>query len=143
MVASHTPPTGDLAHNPDLCPDWELNQRPFGLQAGTQSTELHQQGREESFGTCLFLFIVDTITDVPHCLPSVLFPSVPALPTPRPSPHCCLCPWAMHTCIYALWLISSSSLPTLLSSDSCQSVPCIHASGFILSVYFVCWIPYE
>ena len=28
VVASHTPPTGDLAHNPGMGPDWELNQRP-------------------------------------------------------------------------------------------------------------------
>ena len=33
-----------LAHNPGMCPDWELNQRPFGLQATTQSTETYQQG---------------------------------------------------------------------------------------------------
>ena len=33
-----------LAHNPGMCPDWESNQRPFGLQAGTQSTEPHQPG---------------------------------------------------------------------------------------------------
>ena len=27
------PPTGDQAHNPDLCPDWEdLNQQPCGSQ---------------------------------------------------------------------------------------------------------------
>ena len=25
VVASHTLPTGDLAHNPDICLDWELN----------------------------------------------------------------------------------------------------------------------
>ena len=24
-VASHTPPIGDLAHNPGVCPDWESN----------------------------------------------------------------------------------------------------------------------
>ena len=42
VVASHTPPTGDTAPNPGMCPDWELNQGPFGLQAGTQSTEPHQ-----------------------------------------------------------------------------------------------------
>ena len=42
MVASHTPPTGDLAHNLGMCPDWELNWQPFGLQGGTQSTEPHQ-----------------------------------------------------------------------------------------------------
>ena len=26
VVASHAPPTGDLAHNPGMCPDWESNQ---------------------------------------------------------------------------------------------------------------------
>ena len=25
VVASHAPPTGDLAHNPGMCLDWELN----------------------------------------------------------------------------------------------------------------------
>ena len=25
-VVSHTPPTRDLACNPGMCPDWELNQ---------------------------------------------------------------------------------------------------------------------
>ena len=39
-------PTGDLAHNPGMCPDWELNLLPFGLQASTQSTEPHQPGLE-------------------------------------------------------------------------------------------------
>ena len=38
------PLTGDLAHNPGMCPDWESIQQPFGLQAGTQSTEPHQPG---------------------------------------------------------------------------------------------------
>ena len=36
---------GDLACNLGMCPDWELNQRPFGLQTGAQSTEPHQPGR--------------------------------------------------------------------------------------------------
>ena len=44
VVASRTPPTGDPAHNPGMCPDWELNQQPFGSQAGAQSTEPHQPG---------------------------------------------------------------------------------------------------
>ena len=46
VVASHTHPTGDLACNPGLYPDWELNRRPFGSQACAQSTELHQPGLE-------------------------------------------------------------------------------------------------
>ena len=27
------PSTGDLAHNPGMCPDWELNQQPFDSQS--------------------------------------------------------------------------------------------------------------
>ena len=34
----------DLAHNPGMCRDWELNLRPFGSQAGAQSTEPYQPG---------------------------------------------------------------------------------------------------
>ena len=44
LVVSHTPTTGDLSCSPGMCPDRESNQRPFGLQASTQSTELHQSG---------------------------------------------------------------------------------------------------
>ena len=29
VVASRMPPTGDLACNPDTCPDWESNRRLF------------------------------------------------------------------------------------------------------------------
>ena len=29
-VTSHTPPTSDLACNPGMCPDWELNWQPIG-----------------------------------------------------------------------------------------------------------------
>ena len=45
---------------PGMCPDWELNQRPFGLQAGTQSTESHQPGQSSAFwilfSSCSFFF---------------------------------------------------------------------------------------
>ena len=44
VVASHARHTGDLAYNSGMCPDWEWNQWPFGLQAGAQSTEPHQPG---------------------------------------------------------------------------------------------------
>ena len=33
MVASCAPPTGDLAFNPCMCPDWESNLQHFALQA--------------------------------------------------------------------------------------------------------------
>ena len=52
VVASHAPPTEDLAHNPGpqwesewqslMCPEWESNWRPSGSQAFAQSTEPHQ-----------------------------------------------------------------------------------------------------
>ena len=32
VVASHVVPTGDLACNPGMCPDWELNWQPFASQ---------------------------------------------------------------------------------------------------------------
>ena len=41
-VASRTPPAGDLARKPVMCPDWESNQWSIGLQASTQPTEPHQ-----------------------------------------------------------------------------------------------------
>ena len=44
VVVCHTPSTGDLAHNPGMCPGWESNQQPFDLQASAQSTESYQPG---------------------------------------------------------------------------------------------------
>ena len=49
LVASHAPPTWDLAHNPGMYPDWESNWWPFSLQASTQSTEPHQPGPMSNF----------------------------------------------------------------------------------------------
>ena len=49
QVASHThTPTGDLAHYPGMCPDGELNQKPFGLQASAQSTEPDKPGWDDN-----------------------------------------------------------------------------------------------
>ena len=48
-VASCAPPTGDLAHNSGMCPDWESKSRPFCSQVGTQSTEPHQPGFNQIF----------------------------------------------------------------------------------------------
>ena len=42
----HAPISGNLARNPGMCPDWELNRQPFGLQVSGQSTESHQPGLE-------------------------------------------------------------------------------------------------
>ena len=40
------PQPGTRNHNPDKCPDWELNCQPSGSQAGTQSTGPHQPGSD-------------------------------------------------------------------------------------------------
>ena len=39
------PTLGNLACNPRMCPNWELNQQPFGPQASAQYTETYQPGR--------------------------------------------------------------------------------------------------
>ena len=41
VFASPGPLTGDLAPNPGMCLDWELNWQPLGSQASIQSTEPH------------------------------------------------------------------------------------------------------
>ena len=46
VVASCMPPTGNLAQNPGMYPEWESNPQPFGSQTGAQSPELHQPGLE-------------------------------------------------------------------------------------------------
>ena len=61
VVASHTPPTGDLARNPGMCPDWGLNLQPFGSQAGTQSTEPHQPGPSDFLQCCFITFYFEII----------------------------------------------------------------------------------
>ena len=53
VVATCVPPTGDLACNPGMCPDWKSNWLPFASYSGAQSTEPHQPGPPH-------LFSVDT-----------------------------------------------------------------------------------
>ena len=59
MVASHTPPTGDLAHNLGMCPDWEWNRRPFGLQLMLNPLSHTSQG------CFLFLIIFNCVLGFP------------------------------------------------------------------------------
>ena len=44
VVASYTPPTGDLACNPGMCPDQESNQQPFGSQPVLNPLNYTSQG---------------------------------------------------------------------------------------------------
>ena len=45
LVASHASQTRDLTCNPDMCPDWELNQWPFALWYDAQPIEPHRSGQ--------------------------------------------------------------------------------------------------
>ena len=44
VVVSHMPPTGELACNPGMCPDWEWSQEPLHSQSDAQITEPHPPG---------------------------------------------------------------------------------------------------
>ena len=44
LVAPLMPPTTDLVRNPGMCPDWEWNWGPFGLQDDAQPTKPQQSG---------------------------------------------------------------------------------------------------
>ena len=44
MVASLEPLAGDLARNPGMCSDWELNLRPFGSQPMPNPLSYTSQG---------------------------------------------------------------------------------------------------
>ena len=100
MVASCMPPTGDLACNPGMYPDWESNQRPFASQSGTQSTVPYQPGLIFLFLVILFFkfFIVQIQLSpfFPLCSP---LPHSPPPPTLNPSPLW-LCPWVLYTCSF-------------------------------------------
>ena len=44
-------PTEDLARNPGMCPDWELNLRPFAFQPMLNPLSYISQGRNYSLYT--------------------------------------------------------------------------------------------
>ena len=47
VVASHMVPTGDLAFNPSMCPDWESKVRPFGSQPMLNPLSYTSQGMKD------------------------------------------------------------------------------------------------
>ena len=54
VVASHMSPTGDLARNPGMCPDWESNRRP--LVHGLALNPLSHTPVQGSFRVFCFCF---------------------------------------------------------------------------------------
>ena len=55
VVASPMPPTGNLACNPGLCPDWESNQQPFGSQPTLNTLNYTSQGLKMIFLCYMYL----------------------------------------------------------------------------------------
>ena len=53
VVVSHMAPTGDLAHNPGLCPDWELNWQHSGSPLALNPQSYTSQGLALHFHTLL------------------------------------------------------------------------------------------
>ena len=105
VVASCTSYTGDLACNPGMCSNWELNWWPIGSQAGVQSTEPHRPRplslKKNYFNPC-------SVTVVPislHYCP---------LPYPPPASHIESSPTIVFvhgSFIHVLWLDPSPSFP--------------------------------
>ena len=58
VVASYMPPAGDLAHNPGMCPNRELNLQPFGLQDDAQPVEPYRPGQ-----SCYLFFSLSGINE--------------------------------------------------------------------------------
>ena len=71
-----------------MCPDWELNQRPFGSQASAQSTEPYQPGLFLIFwGTSILFFIVV----IPVYIPTNSAQGFPCLHTLTNPSHLSFC----------------------------------------------------
>ena len=92
----------------------------------------------KSFLSFLIIFSV-ILLQLPNLSPfALLLTSHTSAPTVIP--HCCPCPWVIHTCSL---FCSFSCLPALSPSpfpfDHFQS--CSHACGSILLVYFIYQIP--
>ena len=67
-----TPPAGDLAHNPGMCPDRESNQSTFSLQVGTQSIEPHQPGQLLILNFMLWRWMIALMLEIWLNLPFLL-----------------------------------------------------------------------
>ena len=71
LVASCKPPTRDVSCNPGMSSDWELNQQPFSSQAGTQTTETHQQGSKVIFIVCVLKYPLKNCIYVLYGIPII------------------------------------------------------------------------
>ena len=97
-------PTGDLACNPGMCPDWESNWQPFGLQAASQSTEPHQPGLVYKIFNCTIFHGSEGKKMQLEKFPSVFFPASRICMYPLLSPLNTLCPKGFHLGVICLEL---------------------------------------
>ena len=66
VAASHAPPTGDLAHNPGMCPDWELNRWPLVYRPVLNPLSYTSQGYRCHFSNSISSLHV-SISHFLHC----------------------------------------------------------------------------
>ena len=87
-----------------------------------------------------FIFIVDTITDVPILLPPrpvAFLHTVLIHPSLWPAPHCCPCPWVMWICSLANPFTFSHQFPLPLSPLTDDSLFCVHVCFYFVSLFLV------
>ena len=109
--------TGDLARNPGMCPDWESNWRPFGLQPALNPLSYTSQGCFFSF---LFFFF-----SIFFPLPFILL----IFPSDLQSSHCYLSPWVLfHFCSISPPLTS----PQRVYICTLNTIPLIYVSILVL-----------
>ena len=58
VVASRAPPTGDLAHNPGMCPDWESNPLRFGSHRLALNPLSHTSQGQTDFSKSIQIVII-------------------------------------------------------------------------------------
>ena len=107
--------------------------------------------RKEEQSECLdfifslfFLFILLQLS--PHFppIPISTQPRPQSPPLLRPSPHCGLCPWViLMTSLANPFTFFHPGPSSLLPSNSCQFVPCIHTSVSILFISLFCSLAYS
>ena len=141
-------PSGDLACNPGLCPNWESNWLPWSSQAGTESTESHQPGLPISslkwgFGIHYFsvlfkIFLLLFNYSCPSFPPITLPCSTHPLPSTFSPPHL----FVHGSFIHVPWLDHSPSFlhyPSL-PSGHCQFVLYFHVSVSVFLACLFCWL---
>lgn len=89
VLTCGTLPTGELAHNPGTCLNWELNCRSFGSQSGTQSTELHQPGHVSESFNMLPIFAWDVLPEEVHPILNISKPILNVFSSVQPSREPC------------------------------------------------------